>query len=80
MSKNIQIKENIQEEQGITFKTIYLTTDDYYSVDVNEYIQSGFCKIIINDKSITKTHYFKNFKETSIDNIIQEERIKQLQR
>lgn len=80
MLSKVDITESLQEEQGIIFKVINIVTDDYYTLDVNKYVQSENCKIIIRDKSLTRTHYFKDWKETSINNLVQEERIKQLRR
>lgn len=80
MLPNINISESLEEEQGIVFKVVNILTDNYYTLDVNKYVQSEFCKIIIRDKTITRTHYFKDWKETSISKLVQDERIKQLRR
>lgn len=80
MLPRVNVSESLQEEQGIIFKVVDIFTDDYYTLDVNKYIQSNNCKIIIRDKTLTRTHYFKDGKETSITNLIQEERMRQLRR
>ena len=72
--------ETTQEESGLMFKVIEISTDDYNTIDVKSYVTSSLCKLIVKDKNFTRTHYFKKWEETSIDKIVQEERIKQLRR
>jgi hypothetical protein len=80
MKPKMNITEYLEEEKDIVFKVIKIETDDYYSIDVNKYVQSEICKIIIKDKNLTRIHYFENFKETSLEKIIQKKRLNSFRR
>jgi uncharacterized membrane protein len=76
----MNITEYLEEERDVAFKVIKIETDDYYSINVNEYVHPDVCKIIIKDKNLTKIHYFENFKETSLEEIVQRKRLNSFRR
>lgn len=71
----------IEEEEGIPFTVIRVDVDSYEPYEAIDFVVDGYCKVILRrDKLITRTHYFKNRIETSKEQIIQDERIKSLNR
>ena len=73
----------IEEEDGLQFTVIKASLNSYDDdIDSTNFaLPTGLCKILLTiDKTISKTHYYKNGKETSKETILQEERIKNLRR
>lgn len=78
MSKPTPIK-SLEEEDGILFNVLKVTLNDEI-YEAQQFVETGFCKVIIKSNLTTRTHYFNYGIETSKEKIIQDERIKSLRR
>lgn len=69
-----------ETEDGLDFTVVIadLKSDDPYIA--RDFLLPGLCKIILNVDRVKRVHYFRNGVEMSKEKILQDERIKQLNR
>jgi hypothetical protein len=69
-----------EKESGIVFTTVTVNINPEEPYGPKDFLLPGICKVVLITNRIKKVFYFRNFVEMSKEKIIQDERIKELNR
>ena len=69
-----------EEESGVVFTVITVDISSEEPYKDKDFLMPGICKVVMIMNRIKKVSYFRNYVEMSKEKILQDERIKQLNR